>query len=47
MGWGIKIKMTKYVCTECGKKETIEHVNEIVQPYICLDCTLKNIKRKE
>jgi len=27
-----------YICSICGKKETIDHINPIVEPYLCWEC---------
>ena len=33
-----------YICKECGKKETIQAINEILV-YKCTECFMKEIKK--
>ena len=35
-----------YLCVNCDKKETIQHINTIIEPYLCINCWLEEIKKK-
>jgi len=36
----------EYTCAICGKKETWQSIGELIEPFWCNDCLLKDIERQ-
>lgn len=32
------IALVTNICSECGKEETIQTTNPVVEPYLCFEC---------